>query len=231
MKALFTLKSAINQSTMVAFAALVSLSAVIYPELALGASLQTQGQDQLTVFEIKDPSVITNKNLQTTTNSLTYDQIVASDPYAVRLKAYLEKHNSPLAEYADQMVTLPDWQKALAISWVESNFGIHCADNNCSGIGVAPGHPSWRRYPNKLEWFKDMTALLQKPIYKEKYTTFRQMKGIYVYPGSEAWVNGAQKKYNELMALTADAENEKLATAHSHTVYAATTKVELATLQ
>jgi hypothetical protein len=54
-----------------------------------------------------------------------------------------------------------------------------------------------------------MCKLMEKPIYKDKYTTFRKMKGIYVYPGSEGWVKGAEKKYGELMALTKEATEEK----------------------
>ena len=114
------------------------------------------------------------------------------------------------------MVKLPQWQRALAVSYVESHMGLYCFDNNCSGIGVKPGHPSWRKYPTKLEWFKDLSKLLEKPIYKEKYTTFAKMKGVYVQPGSANWVNGAQKKYNELIALTNEAEQERQEIAQNH---------------
>jgi hypothetical protein len=122
----------------------------------------------------------------------------------------LEKHRSPLAEFAGEMVKQPQWQRALAISWVESNFCKRHMDNNCSGIGVAPGHKLWRKYETHLDWFKDMSALMEKPIYKEKYTTFQKMKGVYVQPGSANWVNGAQKKYNELIKLTQESEVQKI---------------------
>lgn len=210
--------------------AILSLIAVIYPEISLGASLQTEGKNQPLVFEVKDPKQIALKD-----NSLSMAEVVATDPLTVKLKAYLEKHNSPLAEYADKIPQNPQWQRALAISWVESNFGRRCADNNCSGIGVAPGHPAWRRYPTKYDWFVDMSQLLEKPIYKEKYTTFRQMKGIYVYPGSERWVRGAETKYAELMALTKEAIEERQMLAHANTALpvgtAATAELELANLQ
>jgi hypothetical protein len=109
-------------------------------------------------------------------------------------------------------------------------MGKYCFDNNCSGIGVKPGHPSWRKYSTKLDWFVDLNTLLEKPIYKEKYTTFRKMKGVYVQPGSESWVYGAQKKYDELMAITQAAEiaKQELAQQHTETITALITFAELA---
>jgi hypothetical protein len=154
------------------------------------------------------------KNLNSKTEagekSLAIETVIANDPLVNNLKLYLEKHRSPLAEFAGEMVKQPQWQRALAISWVESNFCKRHMDNNCSGIGVAPGHKLWRKYETHLDWFKDMSALMEKPIYKEKYTTFQKMKGVYVQPGSANWVNGAQKKYNELIKLTQESEVQKI---------------------
>lgn len=212
MKALFTLKSAINQSTVFAAIALVIIAPIACPSLVKAAELQTQGKDKLTIFEIKNSkAVVAKQNTQDIIQSLNYNQIVANDPYVKRLQVYLEKYNSPLAPYASEMIKQPQWQRALAISWVESNFCIHSIDNNCSGIGGAPGMTSWHKYNTKLDWFIDMAQLMEKPIYKEKYTTFKQMIGVYVQPGSPAWRNGAQQKYNELMAMSAEAESERLA--------------------
>ncbi len=232
MKALFTLKSAINQSSFLGIIALISLVPAVYPEFVLAAELQTNGQNQSIVFEINSPSKLIADNFQSfeNSNTLTTQSTKTSDPLAIKLKAYLEAHNSPLAEYADQIITYDQWQRALAISWVESNFGQHCYDNNCSGIGVKPGHPAWRKYETKLDWFKDMSQLLEKPLYKEKLTTFEKMKGVYVKPGSLSWVLGAKTKYAELMVLTAEAENEKLAMQDSNTNSNLATFPELAML-
>ena len=191
---------------------LASLAFWIYPESQLLAySEQPAGQNTALVFEIKNSTTISNNN------SLSLDEVVKNDPLAKNLKSYLENLDSPLAEYSEKMVQLPQWQRALAISWVESNMGIHCYDNNCSGIGVQPGHPSWRKYQTKLDWFKDMTQLLERPLYKERLTTFKQMRGVYVKPGSTNWVYGAQDKFDELMELTQKSEIERqevLAQAH-----------------
>ncbi len=189
----------------------------VYPHAVALASQTSQDKTAL-IFEIKDPSVLFKKDSSDENQkSLSYDDLVNSDPLTIRLHDYLVAHNSPLSPYAAEMVKQPQWQRALAISWVESNFCIHRVDNNCSGIGVAPGHPSWRKYPTVLEWFKDMSRLMETPRYKEKYTTFEKMKGIYVYPGSPSWVNGSKQKYAELMSLTSQALDDSVALANKST--------------
>lgn len=228
MKALTTLKSAIDQYSLLAIVVLVAaLPPVIFPEVALAASHQTQGQQAL-VFEIKNPdSILQNQN------SITIEQLSYTDPLVIKCKEYLVSKGSPLAEYCPEIVKQPQWQRALGISFVESNLGKRCADNNCSGIGVAPGHPSWRKYKTKLDWFIDLNNLLEKPIYKERFNTFQKMKGVYVQPGSQRWVNGAQKVYDELMQITEEAELERreIAEKYHKQITTSVTHVELASLK
>ena len=149
-------------------------------------------------------------------NSLRIKDIEDSDPLVISLKQYLRDNSSPLEEYAAEIVKQPQWQRALAVSQVESNMGIHCFNNNCSGMGGAPGTPTWRKYPTKLEWFIDLNNLLEKPLYKEKCNTFHKMRGVYVQPGSDSWVYGAQHTYNELMALTDQAKIDRAELAQTH---------------
>ncbi len=182
---------------------------MIYPETMAAAYTAQNVKTNALVFEIDSKS--TNK-------LLSYDELAQYHAHtdmnallAPKVKAYLESKGSPLAVYADEIVKQPQWQRALAISYVESNFGKRCADNNCSGIGGAPSMKSWRKYPTKLDWFKDLSALLEKPTYKVKYTNCNSMKGVYVVPGSATWVNGCNKISNELIALTSRADNERLA--------------------
>ena len=217
MKALLALKAACNQHVLSVLVALVALTPAIYPEISLAAAGSANKDNGALVFEINHSSKLSATQTQNQ-NSISFEQLTTSDPLALKLQAYLEDHDSPLAEYADEIIQQPQWQRALAISWVESNFGRFCADNNCSGIGVAPGHPSWRKYPNKLEWFKDMSQLMETDRYREKYTTFEKMRGVYVQPGSDAWVFGAKKKYAELMVLTTEAQNEKIALSNSEDI-------------
>src|SRR3989344_2211319 len=228
MKALFIPHSAKEKISIIL--TLFTLTFWIYPEISLASSLQSEGQNTALVFEIKNPSKLIAEfpNSQENQKGLTYNQIIQSDPLTSKLEEYLKAHNSPLAEYAAEIPQYPQWQRALAVSWVESNFGRFCHSNNCSGIGVKPGHPSWRVYPTKLAWFEDMCKLLEKPIYKERFNTFEKMKGVYVQPGSQAWVYGAKTKYAQLMALTAEAEEERLSLTKTPKETALTTFPELA---
>lgn len=236
MKSTFTLKTAIKK-TELALIFLPAIIVLVMPEFALANSLQSNGQARLS-FEIspKQNQELTEKISvgqlsyddlinQETTKSEIYNSILAKN-----LEAYLLKNKSPLAIYSKEIVKLPQWQRALAISQVESGMGKHCADNNCSGIGVSPSHPSWRRYPTKLHWFEDMTKLLEKPIYKERYKTCATMKGVYVVPGSARWVNGCNKVSNDLLTMTANSKSQAdeaiLALAGKH-VTAATTELAL----
>ncbi len=219
MKALFSLKSAIDQSSSkIGIIALVMLIPVIFPRLAFAAELQTVGkQNQIFEIKITDSGLLSQSPKQ---NLLTIETVAQNDPLVIALKQYLKDNDSPLGEYAAEMVKLPQWQRALAISYVESHMGKYCFNNNCSGMGGAPGTPTWRKYQTKLDWFIDLTELLEKPIYKEKYTTFKKMNGVYVQPGSANWINGATKKYNDLIAITSQAEIDRQELAQTITALA-----------
>ncbi|HEX3100014.1 MAG TPA: hypothetical protein VHQ41_03515 [Patescibacteria group bacterium] len=227
MKAPLSLNSAIEK--LVVGLAFLPLLFMIYPEFAAAAYVAQSSQGKALVFEIDS---------KPTQNLLTYDELVEYDAHtnidalvAPKVKAYLDSKGSPLAQYADEIVKQPQWQRALAISYVESNYGKRCADNNCSGIGGAPSMKSWRRYPTKLDWFKDLSALLEKPTYKQKFTSCNTMNGVY-NAGSRTWVNGCNKASNELIALTNEAQNERLAFMNKpttgSTVTTATAEITLA---
>jgi hypothetical protein len=228
MKAPFALNSAIEKTlALIVFLPVIFLA---YPELAVAANpAQTNGKKAL-VFEISSKSAV---SLKSTEKLLTYDELAAYDAntninvfLVPKVQAFLESKGSPLAPYASEIVKQPQWQRALAISYVESNYGKRCADNNCSGIGGSPSHKSWRRYPTKLEWFKDLTMLLEKPTYKEKYTSCNTMNGVY-NAGSHTWVNGCNSASNQLLALTAQAEQERFAYIHP-TMTTATAELTIA---
>lgn len=205
---------------LVAFLPVVTM---VYPETAVAAVAAQNSGEKALVFQVNSKQ----KTEIIPPAGLSYDELVQNDILVKKVQAYLEAKGSPLAIYSEEIVKQPQWQRALAISFVESNFGKRCANNNCSGIGVSPKHPSWRRYATKLDWFKDMSALLEKPTYKHKYTTCAKMKGVYVVPGSARWVNGCNKVSEELLAITAQAEQERLALANQPTVAVATQELAL----
>jgi len=112
-----------------------------------------------------------------------------------KLKAYLAEKGSPFVEISDTIAELPHWKMILAISNSESTMGKRCYNNNCSGIGVAPGHPLWREYPSHKEWAKDLNKLLEK---RYKNWTLERMNGVYNQPGSRNWVLASKQVLEEL---------------------------------
>ncbi len=114
------------------------------------------------------------------------------------LKIYLKSKKSPLVEYAETIAKLKHWKLVLAISNSESSLGKKCADNNCSGIGVEPGHTLWRKYKDKGEWAKDLDRLIEK---RYKDWTLEEMNGVYNYPGSSNWVLAASQILEDLKGV------------------------------
>ncbi len=125
-------------------------------------------------------------------------QLKEAERLAVRkqkLREYLSDKNSPFVEISDTIAELPHWKMVLAISNSESTLGKRCHSNNCSGIGVAPGHPSWREYASTRDWAKDLNRLLEK---RYKDWTLEEMNGVYNQPGSKNWVRAARQVLEEL---------------------------------
>lgn len=127
-------------------------------------------------------------------------ELLTADTLAARtalLTRYLNDWHSPLAQYAETIAAQSQWKLILAISFAESGLGKHCADNNCSGIGVAPGHAKWQTYENKGEWAKALNRLLEK---RYNNWTLAEMNGVYNQPGSENWLAASTRILNELQA-------------------------------
>lgn len=130
--------------------------------------------------------------------SLTTPEMKEAEKLADRkfkLKIYLDEKASPLIGIADALAELKHWKMILAISNSESTLGKRCYNNNCSGIGVEPGHPYWRNYNSKAEWARDLDKLIEK---KYKNWTLEQMNGVYNQPGSKNWLLAAKQILEEL---------------------------------
>ncbi len=112
-----------------------------------------------------------------------------------KLKIYLAEKNSPFVDIVDTIAELKHWQLVLAISNSESTLGKRCYANNCSGIGVEPGHPLWRNYKTKADWAKDLDKLIEK---RYKDWTLEEMNGVYNKPGSDNWAFAATQILNDL---------------------------------
>jgi hypothetical protein len=194
MKALITLKSAIDQSSFVGIIALVMLIPVLQPQLALAAALQASEQSTAQVFKINvsDSSLLVSTPKQ---NSITLNDIRATDPLVVNLQAFLQDNNSPLQSYVPQLLEHDNWKTIIAISFVESNMCVHNLRYNCSGIG-GPGH--FRQYSDFGGWIDDMSNLLAT---RYGGWTLEKMDGVYVQPYSHNWKLGSTKMLTSLTEL------------------------------
>jgi hypothetical protein len=116
-----------------------------------------------------------------------------------KLKIFLENRKSPFAEddIIDTIARQPHWRLILAVANAESSLGKHCVDQNCSGIGVAPGHELWRKYKSIQNWVLDLNRLLERR-YSDK--TLEQMCGVYVQPCNQNWLLATSQIFDELKA-------------------------------
>ena len=112
-----------------------------------------------------------------------------------KLHIYLEKKKTPFAEVSDIIAEQKHWKLILAISFAESTFGRNCVDNNCSNIGVKPGHDYWRKYASLGDWVKDFNKLLER-----RYSdwTLEEMNGVYVQPKNPNWLAATRQILEEL---------------------------------
>lgn len=203
MKALLSLKSAVNQSSALAILALTAIAPMAFPLLA--AAAQTSGQTAV-IFQI-------NSNLQNQ-NSLSYNQLASQDPLVQKLNQYLTDKQSPLAGSASQIIGFTNWKLALSISLVESNFcrftpkyslkGKVMESYNCSGIGG----DNFKRYDSYMGWFADMDNLLSQPNYVNR--PIEKFIGYYVVPGSTNWKWGVKKTQAELTDMETQANQQRL---------------------
>lgn len=112
-----------------------------------------------------------------------------------KLKTYLAEKKSPFVAIVDTIAELKHWKLVLAISNSESTLGKRCYNNNCSGIGVEPGHRLWRDYASKADWAKDLDRLIER---RYKDWKLEEMNGVYNQPGSDNWIYAATQIIEEL---------------------------------
>lgn len=190
---------------------LIALLSIVYPHSGAAQTITSEGTPSL-VFEIKPNA------LEAITNPTTISiEDLAKQELASAVQKYLESKKSPLAPYADRIIEEPNWEQALGITFVESNFCAKAANMNCGSVGVAPGHKQWKRFENHFQGFQAVTKLLDKPLYKDKYNTCKKKMGVYVVPGSANWLRGCEKVEREMSSLITTV-NEKygiVATAHT----------------
>ncbi len=204
----------------VAAGLLIAIISFIYPHVS--SAQVTSEKNTSIIFELK-PNVL--KNTLYNSNQLTIDEVIAQDELVQSVQNYLESKKSPLAPYASDIVREPNWEQALGITYVESNYCAKAANFNCGSVGVKPGHKQWKKFESPLDGFKAVTTLLEKPLYKNKYDTCKEKIGVYVVPGSKSWLNGCEKVEKEMKALTTVALAKRQTTVTEIQTNTATDKV------
>lgn len=112
-----------------------------------------------------------------------------------QIRDYLISKKSPFADYAGIIAQQSHWQLILAISFAESSWGRNCTDNNCSNIGVKPGHEMWHEYDTYGDWIVDFNKLLDR---RYKDWTLDDMCGVYVKPCNRNWLLATRQVLEEL---------------------------------
>jgi hypothetical protein len=111
-----------------------------------------------------------------------------------KVKEYLEKKESPLAEHAEKIAGRKHWRILIAISAIESQYCKRKIAYNCWGLG---GDSHYQKYTGYDEAIEAADALIEKFQSRGKWMTVKSMMGSYVVPGSPNWertVNGTLKE-------------------------------------
>lgn len=173
---------------------LFSLIAWNFPAIGK-AQAKATGNEKSLIFEIKsktDISELENKSSVQLAAMQEEQRFAVISQRVALLRNYLEDKNSPLANYTEILLAQPDWKTIIAISNAESNMGLHCYVNNCSGIFGPYGLKTYATIP---DWIVDMQNLLS-----QRYSgmTLNEMDGIYVQPRSYNWYLASSSVYAEL---------------------------------
>ena len=188
----------------IAVFALFSLMAWHLP--ALGpAHAKAAELDNSQVFEIKSTTPIDDlgkqKDAQAEAQIQQQVDLAKLNKKVTLVRSYLQSKNSPLATYTEYLVSQDDWKTIIAVSNSESNMGLHCYRNNCSGIFGSQGLKSYETIP---DWIVDFQSLIDK---RYKGMTLNQMDGVYVQPRSTNWLVASSRVYNDLSEIEAQANS------------------------
>lgn len=175
------------------------------PQVLGEATTVPAGSVALVNLELKNQDAIESLNDNLFNTPIEYLQSYidqASKPDVLELRTQkinqlLKDMNSPLVVSSDTIAKQSHWKLILAIAFAESTMGKNCTDNNCSNIGVAPGHRLWRKYETYSDWVVDFNRLLEK---RYKDWTLNQMCGVYVQPCNKNWLLATQQILDKLEA-------------------------------
>ena len=115
------------------------------------------------------------------------------------LRAYLTKHNSPLAEYAAEFVISADkynidWRLVPAIAGVESTFGKRIPYNSFNAYGWANGDYSFKSWEDSIEI---VTRTLREKYIDKGAPSIAKIARRYA-PPSSTWARNVKFFMNKI---------------------------------
>ena len=131
-------------------------------------------------------------------------QVVRQQKLTQKVRSYLQTQKSPLANYADVLVTTKNWKKIVALSNAESSMcrNYPTSKANCWGVG---GSDLWDMGNTLSDGIITMNKFLNNyPLKaKTKYAqmSFKQMNGLYKQPAAAHWLYNVQSVFDELSEI------------------------------
>jgi len=149
---------------------------------------------------------IVNRRKVTPTPNIQNTPTPIKDERAKKVQAYLEKANSPLADYSEYIVNMADqydipWTLVAAISGKESSFckNIKAGSHNCWGIMTwdSAGNRDIRTFATWQDGIRFATKLLSEN-YRHDMNRAIQAKYCPSFECSNTWVNDVTSFQEEI---------------------------------
>lgn len=168
--------------------------------LALLRSLYLGGS---TVQAVETTVFPKNVTASAGTAQILGSSVVAGDARALLLQSFLNQHNSPMAPYADLMVSQADsngldFRLVVAIAMCESNLGKKMPKKdefNAWGIAVYTGQNQGKAFdswPHAITW---VSNYIKTKYYDRSITDLKDIGAIWAPPSVEkgySWTNCVQ---------------------------------------
>ncbi len=136
--------------------------------------------------------------------------VVPGDARSLLLQKFLEKHQSPIAPYANSIVSKADeygfdYRMLPAIAMCESNLGKRMpkiAEFNAFGIAVYTGQQNGKAFTSWEHAISWVSEYLYTKFYNRGITDLRDIGAIYAPPSVEngySWTNCVEQFINNIL--------------------------------
>jgi hypothetical protein len=131
-----------------------------------------------------------NLTAASNTSQVINATVIAADARALLLHSFMSKHKSPMAEYADAIVTEAerygiDFRLVPAIAMCESNLGKHMPSNdsyNPFGIAVYTGQKTGKKFDSWLSSIQWVTKYIKEKYYDRGLVDLKDIGAVWAPP-------------------------------------------------